>query len=79
MNHLRPLLPLRLGLLRDGSLHFGRQVDVLDLDHGNLDPPGIGVLVQDLLELVIESLPLTQEVIQLHLPQDRAQRGLGQL
>src|SRR4030095_612016 len=49
MDHLGPLLPLRLGLFRYGPLHLGRQVHLFDLDHRDLDPPGIGVLLQDLL------------------------------
>ena len=49
-DHLGPALALRLGLPRHRALHLVGQIDVLDLDRGDLDAPGVGALVDDLLE-----------------------------
>ena len=48
--------PLALGLRlpRHGALHLVRQVDMLDLDVGDLDPPGIGLPVEDLLQIPVD-------------------------
>ena len=51
VDDLRALLALGLGLPRHRALHLVRQVDVLDLDHRDLDPPRVGVLVDDLLQV----------------------------
>ena len=52
VNDLGALFTLRLGLLGHGPLHLLRQVHCLDFDQGDLDPPGVGLLVQDVLELL---------------------------
>ncbi len=52
---------------------------MLDLDVRHLDPPGIGLGVQHLLDIGVELFPLGQQLIQLVLAEHRAQRGLGQL
>ena len=53
----------------DGSLEqIEYAFDVLDLDGRDLDPPRIGSLVEDLLEMLIEALALRQQVVQLDLP-----------
>ena len=41
----------------------GRQIDLLDFDSRHLDSPRIGALVEDLLELLVEALPLRQEMV----------------
>ena len=38
-DHLGTALALRLGLPRHRTLHVGRDLDVLDLDHRDLDAP----------------------------------------
>ena len=50
------LLALGFGLPRHRALHIGRQIDVLDLDRRHLDAPRIGMLIQDLLQLLVESI-----------------------
>src|SRR5262249_36406527 len=62
-----PPLALGLGLLRHRPLHVLREVDVLDLDGGHLHAPGIGVLVDDALELLVDLVAGREEVVELHL------------
>ena len=57
----------------------GGQVDVLDLDRRDLDAPGIGVLVEDLLQLLVQPLALRQQLVELGLPEHAPQRRLGEL
>ena len=79
VDHLGPALPLGFGLLGDGADHRFVEVDVLDLDIGHLDAPGIGLRVQYLLDVDVQALALGQQLVQLMLAQHRAQGGLGQL
>ena len=72
-------LALGLGLAGDRALHVGRQLDVLDLDRADLDAPGLGLLVDDLLELGVDPLALRQQGVELGLAEHRAQRRLGDL
>ena len=51
VNDLGALLALGLGLPRHRALHVLRQIDVLDLDRRHLHAPGIGALIENLLEL----------------------------
>ena len=46
-DHLGSPLPLRFGLARHHPLHTLGEVQVLDLDGGDLDPPGVSALVDD--------------------------------
>src|SRR4051794_24478883 len=55
---LRPPLALGLGLLGHRPLHRLRDADVADLDGGDLDPPRLGLLVDDLLQVLVELLAL---------------------
>ena len=66
-------------LLRYGADHPLVEVDVLQLDVRDLDAPGVGSLVEDLLQRRVQSIPLAQHLVQLVLAQHRAQRRLGQL
>src|SRR5215831_15347910 len=79
VNHLRPPLALGLGLPRDRADHRLVQVDVLDLDVRHLDPPGVGLRVEDALDVEVELLPLGEHLVELVLAEDRPQRGLGEL
>ena len=79
VNDLGALLALGLGLPRHRALHVLRQIDVLHFDGRHLDPPGIGALIEDLLQLLIEVVPLRQQIIQIDLAQHAAQRRLRQL
>ena len=42
-------------------------------------PHGLGVLVDDPLQLLVDLVARGQQVVQLHLAQHAAQRGLGHL
>ncbi len=79
VNDLGPLLTLGLGLLRYRALHLRGQIDVFDFHHGDLDAPWIGALIQDFLELHVESLALREKIVQLHLTQHTTQRRLREL
>jgi hypothetical protein len=72
-------LALGLGLARDGADHGLGNVDVLDLDVGHLDAPGIGLGIEDLLNVVVELVAFGQHLVQLVLAEHRAQRRLGKL
>ena len=52
---------------------------MLHLDRRHLDAPRIGALVEDLLQLLVQTLALRQQVVQLHLAQHAPQRRLGEL
>ena len=64
MNDLRALFPFRLGLARHRALHVLRQIDVLHLDGRHLDSPWLRMLIEDLLQLLIQAVPLRQQVIE---------------
>ena len=72
-------LALGLGLAGDRPLHLFGDLDVLDLDRGHLHAPGLGRLVDDLLQLFVEPLALGEQLVELGLAEHRAQRGLGDL
>ena len=71
VDDLRALLALGLRLLRHRALHLERQVDVLHLDHRDLDAPRIGVLVEDLLQLLVQLVALGQQLVELAWPSTR--------
>src|SRR3712207_7009193 len=50
MDHLGPPLALGLRLTGHRTLHAGGDLDVLDLHRGDLHAPGVGLLVDDLLD-----------------------------
>jgi hypothetical protein len=52
---------------------------MLHFDELDLDAPRVGALVDDLLEVGIELLPLRKEVVEIDLPEDAPERGLGEL
>src|SRR5262249_9627658 len=72
-------LALRFRLAGDGPLHLFGNVDLFDLDLGALDAPGLGVLVEDDLELGVHLFPLRENLVELELADDAAQGGLRQL
>src|SRR4028118_1748721 len=53
---LRPTLPLALGLPGHRPLHLLGYLDVLDLHDGDLHPPGVRVVVDYGLELLVYGL-----------------------
>ena len=56
MNDLSTLLALGFRLARHRALHVGWKIDVLDLDGRDLDPPRIRALIEDVLQIVIQSI-----------------------
>src|SRR3989449_1316426 len=79
VDDLGSALALGLGLLGHGALHVLGQVDLLDLHGRHLDPPWLGVLVDDPLVMLVDLVARRQEVVQLHLAEHAPQRRLGDL
>ena len=79
VDDLRAALALGLGLPGDRVLHGLRDLDVLDLDRGHLDPPRLGLCVDHVLELLVEAVALGQERVEVGAAEHRAQRGLRDL
>ena len=79
VDDLGPPLAFGLGLGGHGPAHRLGQLDVLDLDQGDLDAPGVGELVDDLLEPLVDLVALDQQLVQVDLAEDAAQGGLGDL
>ncbi len=52
--------------------------NVAHLDEHNLDAPGLRALVDHLLELLVDPIALTQELVQLMLTEDAAQGRLSE-
>src|SRR3546814_9967067 len=70
-------LALSFRLARYGADHRFGDVDILDRDIGDLDPPGVGLGVEDLLDVGVELVALGEHVVQFVLAEDRTQGGLG--
>jgi hypothetical protein len=60
---------LSLGLARDGPHHVLVEINVLDLDVGNLDTPGVGLGIEDLLDIQIQAFAFGEHLVQLMLAQ----------
>ena len=52
---------------------------MLHLDELDLDAPRVGAQVDDLLELDVELLAFRKEIVEIDLPEDAPERGLGKL
>ena len=79
MDHLGAPFAFGFGLLGDGAHHGFVDVDVLDFDVGDLDAPGVGLRVEQLLDVLVQAFALGQHVVEFVLAEHRAQRGLRQL
>ena len=79
MNNLGAPLALRFRLFRHCPLHFLRQVDVLQFDQNDFDPPRIGLLIEDLLNPAVDPVAFGQQFIELRLAAYAAQRHLSKL
>ena len=79
VDDLRAALALGLGLARHRVLHALGDLDVLDLDGRDLHAPGLGLVVDDLLQVLVEALALGQQRVELGLAEHRAQRRLRDL
>ena len=64
MDDLGPFLTLCLGLAGHGSLHCIRQLDIFDLDDADLDAPGLGLLINNLLELLVDLITVDEQLVQ---------------
>ena len=76
---LRAPLALGLGLARHGPLHALRELDVLDLDDGDLDAPRLGLLVDDALQDLVDLVALGEQLVERVLAEHGAQGGLRDL
>src|SRR5579864_9030718 len=79
IDDLGAALALGLGLAGDSAHHALVEVDALDLDIGDLDAPGLGLLVEHVLDSGIELVAFRQHFVEIVLAQHPAQRGLGEL
>src|SRR5258705_2286564 len=71
--------PLRLGLLGNRPHHGFIEIDILDLDGGDLDAPNVGLLIENFLDVGVKSVSFGEHLVQLVLAEHRAKRGLRQL
>src|SRR5437588_11589178 len=79
VDDLRAALALRFRLPRHRLLHPARDLDVLDLDDADLDAPGAGGLVDDLLQARVALLALRPQLVENGLAGARAPRRLRSL
>src|SRR3954471_13923806 len=79
VDDLRAPLALGFGLAGHRALHLRGDLDVLDLDDRDLDPPGAGLLVDDRLQDRVDLLAFGEQLVQGVLPEHGAQGGLGDL
>ena len=70
-------LPFRLGLTGHGVLQAFGNDDVTDLYRLYGDSPGVGLLAEDLLNLLAQPVPLREQYRQVVLPDGVTQGGLG--
>src|SRR5512139_1884445 len=73
IDDLRSALALGLRLACHGPLHRLGNLHVLDLDHPHLDAPGLGLLVDDLAEVLVEVLPVREQRVEVRPPEQRPQ------
>src|SRR3546814_12458705 len=79
MDDLGAALTFSLRLARDGSDHRLVQVDMLDFDIGNLDPPTVRLGVKNLLYVVVELIPIRQHLVQFMLAKNGTKCHLCEL
>ena len=73
-DYLGATLALGLGFLGHRTLHIVGQRDVLDLDRRDLGAPGLGVLVYDVLDLLIDARGVREQLIEAE-PSDHIAHG----
>ncbi len=79
LQDLRALVALGLHLPAHRLHEVGRRGDVLDLDAGHLDAPGIGGLVHHAQQLVIDLVALRQHLVEVHRTKHRPDIGHGEV
>src|SRR5580692_2901058 len=72
MDDLGAAVALRFGLLRDSADHVLGELDGSDLDVAYLDPPGLGLAINDTLHIGAELFSFGQHLIEFVLPQHGA-------
>ena len=78
VNDLGAPVALGLRLLGDGAHHVLRQLDRPDLDIAHLDAPGLGLGVEDALDVGAELLALGQHLVESCCPSTARKRRLRQ-
>jgi hypothetical protein len=68
MDDLGAPLALGFSLFGHGALHLLWQIHLLYLDQTHLDPPGVGLLVQNFLQFNVQGFAAAQEIVKLDLP-----------
>src|SRR5208282_4685269 len=79
VDDLGAALAFRFGLAGNGALHVLRDVHLLQLHLGDFDAPGLGVLIEDVLELFVHFVAFGKDGVELELAANAAQGGLGEL
>ena len=79
VNDFGAALAFGFGLLGDGALHLFGNVDLFHFHLGDLDAPGLGVLIEDDLQLGVYFVALRENFVELELADDAADRGLREL
>jgi hypothetical protein len=72
----RARLPFSLRLLCHRPLHRLWQLDVAAFALGHLDTPGACLLVDHFLQALVDTIALGQQMIEIRLAENAAQRGL---
>ncbi len=70
IDHLRTPQALRLGLFGDRTDHRFIEIDMLELHVGDLDAPGVRLFIEDLLNIHVDLIPLSQHLIEIVLSND---------
>ena len=79
MNDLSPLFSFSFRLPRHRALHGLRQFQVLQLYDAYLDAPGLSLLVDYLLQLFVNLIPLREHFVQFTLTHNGTERRLRNL
>lgn len=77
MDDLGTPVALGLGLTGHRAPHDLGQFDVFDLDEGHLDAPRVGDVVDDALQPLVDLVPVDQQLVEIDLTEDAAQRRLA--
>src|SRR5262245_3336340 len=79
IDHLGTSQSFGLGLFGNRAHHGLVEVDILDLDRGYLDPPDVGLPVEDLLDVGGQLVSFRKHLVEFVLAEHGAQRGLREL